>query len=132
MDDSNTKSSGRARWLSSFQLRLIVSAIVLAPLLYFGAQWFGQREAIAVRERLGLIWPHFDSLPTYDRTLLVTLAAQCRLATRPTTEIEVIACLETAAAKPTFRISGNDVDAKAELDRLEKQGEPLGHREDLR
>jgi len=76
-----------------------------------------ERDLVARRARLQLIWPDYLAIPDKDRELLDALAVHCHLAREPLALAPAVECLQRAASDAAFVAPGG-INAAAELPRL--------------
>lgn len=78
------------------------AVVVLAGAVPLG-RWLGEGMASDVHERLIQLWPDVMTMPQQDRSLLVLLAFECRLAERPVSRPEILACLRSATEEDRIK-----------------------------
>ncbi|VTU44982.1 hypothetical protein [Variovorax sp. RA8] len=96
----------------------IVGVLAAAAVVAVGAVavgWMGGRVmAKETHERLSTVCPDVVELPEGQRNLVVLLAYECKLADRPVSRGETVACLRQAAASKAASDKFQTPDAQLE------------------
>jgi len=96
---------------------LMLVSLLAVGIGVFIARVGGDRDGIASRERLEIVWPNLMQMPDQDRALLAGLAMSCHLHDRDPDQASVLGCLKEAVESehPFFP---NSMDRKQAQDRL--------------
>ena len=103
--------------LRSRLARLALAAMVTSVCAFFVGNYAAERELIARRARLQLVWPDLAAFPRGDRELINALAVHCHLAREPLDAVAAARCLRRAASDAAF-VAPAGVNAATELRRL--------------
>jgi len=94
-----------------------LAAFVAGLTAWIVGDYANERELVARRARLQLVWPDLAAFPNRDRELLNALALHCHLAREPLNAIASVSCLRRAASDAAFSAPAG-IDAPTELRRL--------------
>ena len=100
----------RLMWPAALAGMALVAALAVS-------NYATERERVARRARLQLIWPDYLAIPDKDRQLLDALAVHCHLAREPLALADSVNCLRRASTDAAF-VAPAGVNAAAELARL--------------
>jgi len=103
MSSSLVRALGARRGLGAGTLA--IAALVAGLIVTVAAvvtSYAAQRDAIAQRARIELVWPDVLALPANERVFIEAMAEHCHLARRPLTAYAATVCLTEAAADPAF------------------------------